>query len=154
MPIPEFVVELRRKIGQDLLWLPGVTAVVLREQQVLLIRRSDNGRWTPITGIVDPGEHPATAAVREVLEEASVTCAVEELAWVGVSAPVVHANGDNAQYLDHTFRCRYLSGIARPADDEAIAAQWFPLNGLPPMQQHMLERIHTAVNHTGPVRLS
>ena len=28
MPIPEFVVDLRAKIGHDLLWLPAVTAVV------------------------------------------------------------------------------------------------------------------------------
>jgi hypothetical protein len=42
MPIPEFVVELRRRIGQVPLWLPGATAVVIRDAQILLIKRSDN----------------------------------------------------------------------------------------------------------------
>jgi 8-oxo-dGTP pyrophosphatase MutT (NUDIX family) len=68
MPIPDFIVDLRRKIGTELLWLPGVTAVVRRDDEILLVQRADNLRWTPITGIVDPGEQPATAAVREAKE--------------------------------------------------------------------------------------
>ena len=68
-PVPDFVLALREKIGHDPLWLPGVTAVVRRGDQVLLVERADNGRWTPITGIPDPGEEPADAANRELQEE-------------------------------------------------------------------------------------
>ena len=74
MPIPPYVLHLRTMVGRELLWMPGVTAVVLRDgpsgpgavPEVLLVRRSDNGAWTPVTGIVDPGEHPHVTAVREV----------------------------------------------------------------------------------------
>ena len=46
MPTPEFVLELRKKIGHDLLWLIGVTGCVLNDQgQLLLGRRSDTGEW-------------------------------------------------------------------------------------------------------------
>jgi hypothetical protein len=31
-----------------------------------------------------------------------------------------------SQYLDHTFRCRYLTGTARAADDESSDVAWFP----------------------------
>ena len=73
MPTPEFVLSLREKIGHDLLWLPAVTAVVLREDgRVLLARRSDNGNWGLVSGIVEPGEEPAVTAVRECLEETGV----------------------------------------------------------------------------------
>ena len=58
MPTPDFVLALREKVGTALLWLPAVTAVVLRGQEVLLVRRADTGAWTPVTGIVDPGEQP------------------------------------------------------------------------------------------------
>ena len=37
-----------------------------------MVKRSDNGEWTPVTGIVDPGEEPAVGAVREALEETGV----------------------------------------------------------------------------------
>ena len=45
MPTPEYVLALRAGVGHDLLWLPGVTAVVLRGDDVLLVRRADNGEW-------------------------------------------------------------------------------------------------------------
>lgn len=153
MPTPEFILRLREKIGHDPLWLPGVTAVVLRGDEVLLVRRSDNGRWAPVTGIVDPGEHPATCAVREVLEETGVEASIEALVWVGVTDPVVHMNGDRAQYLDHTFRCRFVAGEARVGDDESEEVRWFPVDDLPVMEPVLVERIRTALHHEGRVRL-
>src|SRR5690625_4724932 len=84
MSTPEFVLALREKIGQELLWMPGVTAFVLdpARTRLLAVRRRDNGAWTPVTGIIDPGEQPASAAAREVLEEAGVTCRVLRLVEV------------------------------------------------------------------------
>jgi 8-oxo-dGTP pyrophosphatase MutT (NUDIX family) len=153
VPVPEFILRLRERIGHDLLWLPGVTSVVLHEGAVLLVRRSDNGSWGPVTGIVDPGEHPVHAAVREVLEETGVRCAVEELVWVNVTEPTVHVNGDHAQYLDHTFRCRYVGGTPYAADDESVEVRWFSATDLPEMKPSLRDRIVTAVEHAGPVRL-
>ena len=97
------------------------------------MRRADNGAWTPVTGIVDPGEHPAVAAVREVAEEAGVRAVAESLVQVGVTAPVVYANGDRSQYLDLVFRLRWVSGDPAPADGENTEAGWFPLDAMPPL---------------------
>ena len=71
MPTPEYILTLREKIGHDYLWLSGATAVIRRDSdhRVLLVRRSDNGAWTPVTGIVDPGENLEQAVAREVYEE-------------------------------------------------------------------------------------
>jgi 8-oxo-dGTP pyrophosphatase MutT (NUDIX family) len=80
MPVPDFIVELRRKVGHAPLWLPGTTAVVIRGQEVLLVKRSDNGAWTAVTGIVEPGENPADCAVREVLEETGIHAVAKRLA--------------------------------------------------------------------------
>ena len=157
MPIPPYVAHLRTMIGRELLWMPGITAVVLREgeggPEVLLVRRSDNGTWTPVTGIVDPGEHPHVTAVREVEEEACVVAEVERLVWVSATEVVTHVNGDLGQYLDHTFRCRWVSGVPRPGDDESTDAGWFALDALPPMRQVFLDRIATAVDNPADVRL-
>ncbi len=38
------------------------------------------------------------------MEETGISCAVDALVWVNVTEPIVHANGDHAQYLDHNFR--------------------------------------------------
>jgi ADP-ribose pyrophosphatase YjhB (NUDIX family) len=153
VPIPDFILRLRERIGHDLLWLPGVTSVVVKEGQVLLVRRSDNGEWAPVTGIVEPGEHPARTAVREVMEETGVSCVVEALVWVNVSEPIVHVNGDQAQYLDHTFRCRYVAGEPYPADDESVQAGWFPVTDLPAMHAVFRDRIGAALEEQASVRL-
>ncbi|NYE35209.1 ADP-ribose pyrophosphatase YjhB (NUDIX family) [Nocardioides cavernae] len=144
-PVPEFVLSIREKIGHDPLWLPGVTAVVRRGDQVLLVKRADNGAWTPVTGIPEPGEEPAVAAAREALEEAGVVVRVDRLAATGVHGEIVHANGDRATYLDLTFACTWLEGEAHVADDESSDVRWWPLSGLPPMSELMLGRIEAAL---------
>jgi 8-oxo-dGTP pyrophosphatase MutT (NUDIX family) len=144
MPIPEFIVELRRHVGHAPLWLPGVTAVVIRGQQVLLVKRSDNQAWTPVTGIVEPGENPADCAVREVLEETGIHVVARRLAWVHVTRPTVHANGDHAQYLDHVFRMDWAAREPFPADDESVCARWFDLSTLPHLSADMRRRIELA----------
>ena len=133
MPIPEFVSRLRALVGTELLWLTGVSAVVVDDAgRVLLARRSDNGRWAVISGILEPGEQPAVAIVREVLEETGVTAEVEGLAAVGTDDHVVvYPNGDRAQYLDLTFACRVVRGEARVGDDESTAVGWFAPDALP-----------------------
>lgn len=149
MPTPDFILELRRHVGTAPLWLTGVTAVVLRENQVLLVRRADNGAWTPVTGIVDPGEEPAVAAAREVLEEADVVATAERLASVAVTEMVIYDNGDRTQYLDLTFRFAYVSGEAHPADGENTDARWFDLDDLPAMSERMASRIRDALPERG-----
>jgi 8-oxo-dGTP pyrophosphatase MutT (NUDIX family) len=146
VPIPEFIVELRERIGHAPLWLPGITAVVIRDQQVLLIQRADNQAWTPVTGIVEPGENPADCAVREVLEESGIHAAARRLAWVHVTRPMVHVNGDQAQYLDHVFRMEWVAGEPFPADDESLDARWFDLAELPEISDDMRRRIEHATD--------
>jgi 8-oxo-dGTP pyrophosphatase MutT (NUDIX family) len=149
MPTPDFVISLREKIGHDLLWLTGVTAVVTRgegdDTELLVVRRADSGSFTPVTGIVDPGEEPAVAAEREVLEEADVVAVAERLAWVQTIPPLTYRNGDRAQYLDLVFRCRWVSGEPFPADGENTEAFWRRLDDLPEMSANMRARVDAAL---------
>ena len=154
VPTPDFILALRSKVGTDLLWLPGVTAVVLHEQEVLLVRRSDNGAWTPVTGIIDPGEHPAVAAVREVAEETAVRAVAESLVQVGVTEPVLYPNGDRSQYLDLVFRLRWLAGDPTPADGENTDARWFPVDALPPMSADMRNRLQAGLDNPARARFN
>lgn len=149
MPTPDFINALRAKVGHTMLWLSGATAVIVRTaadgEEVLLVRRSDDGNWSPVAGIVDPGEDPHVTAVREAAEEACVEIAVERLAWLNVTEPITYSNGDVTQYIDHTFRCRWLSGDPRPGDGEATEARFFPVDRLPEMPQHYQDRVAIAL---------
>ena len=157
MPTPDFILDLRAKVGHQQLWLSGATAVVTREGEsaleVLLVRRSDNGEWTPVSGIVDPGEHPAATAVREVAEEAGVEAEVDHLAWVTVTDVSTYDNGDRTQYIDHVFRCSWRSGDPHPVDGEATEAAFFAADALPAMRADQAERVRIGLSGDPVTRL-
>jgi len=146
MPTPQFILDLRAKIGHDMLWLPGVTAVVFDElQRVLLVQRADNGRWALVTGILEPGEQPAVGALREVEEETGVIAEAERLLSVTALPLVEYYNGDRTRYLDVTFRCRAVGGEARVNDDESVDVGWFPLDELPALPERHTACINDAL---------
>ena len=150
MPIPDFVARLRTQVGTDLLWLPGVSAVVVDDRgRILLGKRSDNGRWAVISGILEPGEQPAVGMVREIFEETSVVAEVEHLAEVYAGGPMEFVNGDRAQFLTLNFRCRYVSGEAKVNDDESSEVGWFRLDDLPPLPPYHQDRLQSALRSTG-----
>jgi ADP-ribose pyrophosphatase YjhB (NUDIX family) len=134
---PDYILELRRAYGQGRLLLPGVSAVVLRDDlapsrpYVLLNQRADSGRWSLPSGIVEPDEQPATTVVREVAEESCVEIAVERLALLVTEPELTYGNGDRCQFISMTFRCRYRNGTAAVGDDESTAVDWFPVDDLP-----------------------
>ncbi|MGW0771873.1 NUDIX hydrolase [Streptomyces sp. NPDC002676] len=151
MAIPEHIRELRAAVGsQHLLWIPGVNAVVIDDaDRVLLQRRKEDGLWSVLSGILDPGEEPAAGIVREVWEETGVQVMPEAITSVTVSPPVTHANGDRAQYLEVCFRCRPVGGKARVNDDESLEVDWFPLDALPPLGERCRLRIKRAQEQDG-----
>ncbi|GAA1907521.1 NUDIX domain-containing protein [Streptomyces sodiiphilus] len=145
MATPGFIRELRAGIGHQLLFLPGISAVVRDDGgRVLLVRRADNGRWSVIGGIPEPGEQPAQTAVREVMEETAVICVPERILAVETLQPVRYPNGDNCQYLDIALACRAVGGTARVNDDESLEVGWFALGALPPLERFALDRIELA----------
>lgn len=153
MPTPEFILTLREKVGTDPLPLVGVTAVVVHEGRVLLGRRSDNGALTPITGIVDPGEEPADAAVRETLEEAGVEARAVRLVLVHQIPRVTYPNGDQSDYLDLAFLCEWISGEPYPADGEMTEVGWYDLDDLPELElPDMRARIAAALSGEAEAR--
>lgn len=59
-------------------WPAHITAsaVVLREESILVVRHETLGKWLQPGGHVEEGEHPIQAALREVTEETGLSCSV------------------------------------------------------------------------------
>lgn len=150
MATPEFVLALREKIGTAPLPLVGVTAIVFKDEKLLLGRRADNGAWAPVSGIVDPGEEPADAAVRECAEEAGVVVKATRLALVQQVPRVTYANGDQVDYLDLVFRCDWVSGDPHPADGELTEVGWYGLGELTDVAQETVRKIALAIAADDP----
>ena len=79
----------------------AVYLLLLREGQVLLLRRHntgyEDGKYSVIAGHVDPGERITQALIREAAEEAGIQLDAEEVHFVcviqrqGADGPVQHA---------------------------------------------------------------
>ncbi|MEW1720454.1 NUDIX domain-containing protein [Streptomyces sp. NPDC093109] len=146
MGTPEFIRRIRATAGHQLLFLPGVSAIVFDDEgRVLLGRRTDTGNWSVIGGIPEPGEQPAVTAVREVYEETAVHCVAERVVLVQALAPVTYPNGDRCQFMDTTIRCRAVGGEARVNDDESLEVAWFPVDALPELEDFAVFRIKQAL---------
>jgi len=113
---------------------PGVSAIILAGEGVLLQRRSDNGLWGLPGGSVEPGESVSEALAREVREETGLEVAPTRL--VGVySAPalgqvVTYPDGNVIHYVSASFECRIVGGTLA-CGDESLELRWFDPRRLP-----------------------
>jgi ADP-ribose pyrophosphatase YjhB (NUDIX family) len=136
MPISPYIRGLRAHVGSQLLLLPGVAALVRNEEgSLLLIRRSDDGRWGLPAGVVDPGETPADAVRREVLEETGFDVRPVEVAGVfgGASFRHRYPNGDEAEYVVTVFECTITAEAVAEGDGEAVECRFWPADRIPPL---------------------
>ncbi|MEU4561302.1 NUDIX domain-containing protein [Actinoplanes sp. NPDC023936] len=151
MATPEFILELRKYIGHAPLPLPSVTAVVFDgDGRVLLNQRSDDRRWSLLSGVLDPGEQPAAGAVREVWEETAVDIVVERI--VGVEALPLRTipNGDQVYWYETVLACRAVGGEARVNDDESIDVAWFEPGAVPALDERQTRYLRQARDTAAP----
>ncbi|MEV7778829.1 NUDIX domain-containing protein [Kitasatospora sp. NPDC088351] len=112
--------------------VPAVTAFVLNDRdEVLLERRTDNGRWAMPGGVQEIGESISAAAVREVAEETGVR--VQVVGMVGIYSNPGHviafADGEVRQEFSITLRAEPLGGTLR-ASSESFEVRWTPRSEL------------------------
>ena len=94
--------------------------------EIVLIKTAMEGRWQLPKGIIDPGETPEQAALREVGEEAGITCAIVEKIDV-IDYWFVDRYSDapvRTHKFVHFFLMQYLSGDVADHDDEVFEARW------------------------------
>ncbi|MEU7124316.1 NUDIX domain-containing protein [Streptomyces zaomyceticus] len=108
--------------------VPAVTAFVVNEAgEVLLERRSDNGRWGMPGGVQEIGESIAGTVRREVLEETGIS--VEVIGLVGVFTDPGHviefSDGEVRQEFSLCFRARPISGEIK-VSSESFEVRWVP----------------------------
>jgi 8-oxo-dGTP pyrophosphatase MutT (NUDIX family) len=146
MPTPPYIVELRRKVGHDLLLLPGLVAVVVDGAgRVLLNRRVDTRDWSLISGILEPGEQPAEALEREVFEETGVRVRAAGVLDAWTSPVITYPNGDRAQYLTVAYRCEVVGGEPRVNDDESLEVRFFAPGEVPALRGDLIRCVELAL---------
>jgi 8-oxo-dGTP pyrophosphatase MutT (NUDIX family) len=147
MPISAYYGQLRERLGNELLLMPAVAAVVRNERGLMLVQRTRLGHWSLPAGAIEPGESPAQAVVREVLEETGLVVRPRRVLGVtgGASCRVTYPNGDRVEYVVTVFECTRVSGVLVAENGETAGLQWVASGELPPLAfpypAEMLDRI-------------
>jgi ADP-ribose pyrophosphatase YjhB (NUDIX family) len=104
---------------------------VFIHERVLLVRERSDGRWTLPGGWVDVNDAPSEAVAREILEESGYQARAVKLAALFDKNRHPHPPGVHHNYKLF-FLCE-LTGGAAAASAETDAAEFFPLQALPPL---------------------
>lgn len=111
--------------------VPAVAAIILRDDQILLIKRGAEpgyGKWSVPGGSVEIGETLEEAVKREVLEETGLRIRVGKLA--GLTDLIVKHEGDiQFHYVIIDYFAIAEEGIAHASTD-ALECKWVHLNEL------------------------
>lgn len=113
MPIPPFIARLRQKIGHELVLLPTIVVIARdRDDRILFVHDRDSDSWTLPGGIIEPGESPADAAVREVWEETRMRIRLTHIVAVvgGPDCVTNYSNGDQIAWVATVFAARADEG--------------------------------------------
>lgn len=123
----EYIRSLRAKIGHQLITLPSVTVLLFdAEERLLLLRHREGGLWVAPGGMIEPGERPADAALRELWEETGWEAEIEGLAGVygGPDFGLRYANGDEVTYVMSVFSARRVRRHDRVVSEEALESRF------------------------------
>jgi len=104
----------------------GVGAVVIKEGQVLLVRRGAaprRGLWAVPGGTLELGETLREAAEREVFEETGIKIRAKEPVYIGDLVERDEEGRIRFHYVVIDYAADYLAGDVCGADD-ALEARW------------------------------
>ncbi|MGO4622674.1 NUDIX domain-containing protein [Ensifer sp. 2YAB10] len=131
-----YIQTLREKIGTSLLLCPSVAAAILdSDGQILLQEKSGGEGWSLPAGAIEPGETPAEAVIREVMEETGYPVFVEAILGVfgGKEFRHTYPNGDQVEYVVTLFRCRIIGSQTAIIDEETNSLRYFSQANMPPL---------------------
>lgn len=110
-----------------------VRGAVFQENKILLVKERADGGWTLPGGWADIGDSPATAVVREIVEESGYQTRVTKLLALYDRS---HPRHGHPPHLFHIykiiFRCEMIGG-APTTSNETDAVAWFGREALPPL---------------------
>jgi 8-oxo-dGTP pyrophosphatase MutT (NUDIX family) len=127
--------KLRKKIGHDLVHVPGAGIVIEKfSGQILLQKRRDFGVWDIPGGSPENGEDTVEQAVRETYEETGLR-AINPVPYGFASHPktqvICYPNGDLCHFHDLIFFATEYEGNLIESNAETLAVDWFYPQDLP-----------------------
>jgi 8-oxo-dGTP diphosphatase len=134
--------------------LPGVGALILRRNSILLVQRAHSplkGYWSLPGGLIELGEKIEEALIREVREETALIVRPKKLFEIFERIILDREGWAEYHYILHDYLCTVVGGELEAGDDAAAVA-WIPRTKLRHLQltEGTLEVIERAFVNARP----
>jgi 8-oxo-dGTP pyrophosphatase MutT (NUDIX family) len=130
----DYIKTMRKFIGHNPLLLCGASIIIYNDHdQVLMLRRSDNGCWCFPGGAIELGERAEDSVRRELYEETGLR--ITDLKIFGVfSGEELHytyPNGDEVYIVDIVFTSHIPGAAHITIDNESKEHAFFNVTDIP-----------------------
>ncbi|GAX47485.1 NUDIX hydrolase [Pseudolactococcus reticulitermitis] len=148
----EYVAEIRRKIGHDLLVLVGANVIIYNDKHEYLLQQRANGNWGLMGGLMEVGESLEETAIREVYEESGlvIKSLTQLQTFSGDTFRYQLENQDEIYVVTTLFLAKQITGeMSYQGNDETLNLKYFTYRDLPETledeYQHYIQYFETHV---------
>ena len=144
----DYIKDIRKLIGNMEVQMIGVCALIINEKnEVLLIERTDNDRWSLPGGGLELREKVISGLKREVFEETGIEILDFELIGIvsGEDGLLIYPNKDVVCYTSLVFLVKKYQNEILIHSSEAKSIKFFNKNNIPksilgPVEEKMINK--------------
>ena len=128
-----YISEMRKKVGHECIFMPCSTAIIVKDNKILLQRRMDDDTWATHGGSLELGETFVEALNRELNEELSIRPIKPEFIdiYTGKDFYHVYPNKDQIYSVNASYLVLDYDGELRADNVEVKELKWFSFDDLP-----------------------
>ena len=126
----DYVKYIRSMVGNNKIILNASGGIIVKDNKILLQKRSDNGKWGLFGGIMEMDETFQECAKREIKEEIGLDVNLDYLIGIYHNFDASWPSGDKAHCICVVYKCSIISGEPT-IDSESLEAKWFDFDKIP-----------------------
>ena len=128
-----YILNLRKKIGHDPIFMPAAGCGIIKNNKILLQKRSDNGMWALHGGALELGETFLEALKREVKEELNIKVLNPVLIniYSGENCHFKYPNDDEVYVTSCIYLVQDFEGEIEVDNNEVLEVKWFSIDDIP-----------------------
>ena len=128
-----YISKIREKVGHDPVFMPCVGCVIVKDNQILLQKRTDNGKWATHGGSMELGETFLDCLNRELKEELNIKVINPKVIniYTGEDMHYTYPNGDEVYMICTVYLVEEFTGNMKVDNKEVSEVKWFDIDKLP-----------------------
>lgn len=126
----DYVTYIRSMVGNRKIILNAAGGIIVKENKILLQKRSDNRQWGLFGGIMELEESYEECARREIREETGLVVHLDYLVGIYHNYNMEWPSKDKAHVICAVYKASIVGG-EETKDSESTDMAWFPLDSIP-----------------------